>query len=311
MLKALEERLIETMISNNPGRYKRNGYQGRERTLKSSLGTLRYRFTQLIDTYGNQSQTLTPLIEFLSIPAYSRYLDEAAEPAIGLSIHVSYRRASGEVERIQGIPISHTTIHRRRQQLATTHCPFSCRKDIAYRYLLVDGTKVKLQDPAGKNLRQNEMRWALASTGPHGQFEPVGFWVNVDWAQIRKDINERFDYVKLQILFSDGGPGIAENLLHKGMQQQRCQWHGKRDFPYLLYADGIKKPAQQLFMDKLRAIPALHFTKTQLEELRPEDRPAVEGIAEKTTTGFQELLDILDPATYPKARAIYRTSCIP
>ena len=303
MLKALEERLLETMISNNPGRYTRNGSQSRARTLKSSLGTVRYRFAQLIDTYGNQRQTITPLIEFLSIPAYTCYLDEAAESAIGLSIHVSYRRASSEVERIQGVSMSHTTIHRRLQQLATTHCPFGCRKDSAYRYLLVDGTKVKLQDPAGKNLGQTEMRWALASTGPHGRFEPVGFWINTDWAQIRKDLNEHLDYAKLQILFSDGGSGIAENLLHEGMQQQRCQWHGKRDFPYLLYADGIKKPAQQPFTDKLRSIPALHFTKTQLEALRPEDRPAVEGIASKTTKGFQELLDILDPATYPKARA--------
>jgi len=303
MMKALEGRLIETMIRNNPGRYKKNGYQSRERTLKSSLGTLRYRFAQLSDTHDNQRQTITPLMEFLAIPSYSHYLEEATEPAIGLSIHVSYRRSSCEVERIQGVSMSHTTVHRRLQQFATTHCPFGCRKDIAYRYLVVDGTKVKLQDPAGESLGQTEMRWALASTGPHGRFEPVGFWINTDWAQIRKDLNERLDYAKLQILFSDGGPGIAENLLHEDMQQQRCQWHGKRDVPYLLYADGIKKPAQQPFMEKLRSIPALNFTKTQLEALRPKDRPAVEGIADKTTKGFQELLDALDPTTYPKTRA--------
>ncbi len=168
---------------------------------------------------------------------------------------------------------------------------------------MVDGTKVKLQDPAGNNLGQTEMRWALASTKPHGRFEPVGFWINTNWAQIRNDLNERLDYTKLQILFSDGGPGIAENLLHGGMQQQRCQWHGKRDFPYLLYADGITKPAHQPFTDKQCSIPALHFSKTQLEALRPEDPPAVEGIASQTTSGFPELLEILDPATYPKASA--------
>lgn len=61
------------------------------------------------------------------------------------------------------------------------------------------------------------MRWAWASEHSSGPFEPIGFWINIDLAQIRKDLEERLDYEKIEILFSDGGPGIEENLLWPGM----------------------------------------------------------------------------------------------
>jgi hypothetical protein len=134
------------------------------------------------------------------------------------------------------------------------------------------------------------------------RFKPVGFWIDTDWTQIGKDLRRRVPYQKLKILFSDGGPGIEENLLRPGMDHQRCLWHGKRDFPYLLYADGAKKAEQLPFVEKLKSIPALNLTKGQLEQLRPEDRPVVEQIAHQTQQGFQQLLDALDEKKYPQAR---------
>jgi hypothetical protein len=303
VMRALEEDLIEAMMHHNPGRYKRNGYQRRARTLKSSLGTIRFRFAQLIDTQENEKHTRTPLIDFLAIPRYIRYLEESIEPAIGLSVHTSYRRSTSEVERIQGTTVSHTTIHKRLQQLATTHCPFGTMKETPFRFLLVDGTKVHLQGPSGKDLGKAEMRWALASRGPHKRFEPIGFWINTSWAQIYRELQQRLNYQKIKVLFSDGGPGIEENLLQEGMQHQRCQLHGKRDFPYLLYADGAKKAEQTPLVEKLKAIPAMYLTQSQLEPIRQDDRHLVEALAEQTQKGFEELLTVLDPTKYPKARA--------
>src|ERR671924_423168 len=219
VMKALEERLIEAMVQSDPERYRRNGSQSKARYLKSSLGAIPYRFAQLRDQHSGRS--LTPLVESLAIPAYDHYLEEALEPGIGLSVHVSYRRASGEVERIGGQSISHTTVHRRLQEFAASHDPFGMMKDRAFRFLVVDGTKVHLQGPLGKDLGQVEMRWALASLGSLSRFEPVGFWIDTEWAEIRKDLERRLDYQKLEVLFCDGGPGIEENLLHPGMKPQR------------------------------------------------------------------------------------------
>jgi len=301
LMKALEERVIEQKLKQDPERYKRNGHQSKPRKLRCSLGIISYRFAQLMDP--QEGRTFAPLVEALSIPAYDHYLEETMEPSIGLSVHVSYRRATSEVERIQGQSMSHTTVHSRLQEFAQHHCPFGEMKTIPFRFLIVDGTKVHLQGPSGKDLGQAEMRWALASLGPSSPFEPVGFWINTDWGEIRKQLEERLDYEKIEILFSDGGPGIEENLRRAGMDHQRCQWHGKRDFPYLLYADGAKKPEQSPLIEKLKSIAGLNLTKLQLEQLRPEDRPFVEQIANKTQQGFQDLLNALDPEKYPKARA--------
>jgi len=100
VMKAMEERLIDAMVHSDPERYRRNGSQSKARYLKSSLGAIPYRFAQLRDQHSGCS--LTPLVGALAIPAYDHYLEEALEPGIGLSVHVSYRRASSGVERIGG-----------------------------------------------------------------------------------------------------------------------------------------------------------------------------------------------------------------
>lgn len=300
LLQALEEQVLEGWVQKDPDRYRRNGRQSRPRQLTCSLGTISYRMAQLVDR--KRGKTVMPLVRALSIPSHDHFLEEAMEPSIGLAMHVSFRRATREVERMQGPSMSHTTVHRRLQEFAQTHHAFGPRRDVLFRFLLVDGTKVRLQGPRGKDLGQAEMRWALASLGSNHRFEPVGFWIHTDWAEIRKDLNRRLNYPKLKVLFSDGGPGIEENLLGPRMKPQRCQWHGKRDFPYLLYADGIKKAQQAPLVEQLKAIPALNLSQAQLEQLRPEDRPFIEQIIRKTKHGFHQLLQALDAKKYPKAR---------
>jgi hypothetical protein len=299
-MEALEERLIEKLIQNEPERYRRNGRQSKPRYLKSSLGRIVYRFAQLRDRQSGR--TLMPLVEALAIPAYDQYLEEALEPGIGLTVHVSYRRASSEVKRIRGHSSSHTTVHRRLQEFAANHDPFGSMKERDFRFLLVDGTKVHLQGALGQDLGQVEMRWALASLGGTSRFEPVGFWIDTHWADIRKDLQARMNYNKLEVLFCDGGPGIEESLLHPAMKAQRCQWHAKRDFPYLLYADGFKKAKQQPLIEKLQSIPAMTLTQAHVEKLRPEDRPLVEQMVQKTQQGFEQLLAALDRKRYPHTR---------
>jgi len=298
LLEAIEDKVVQRYLEKDPQRYRRNGHQSTPRQFSCSMCDFSYRFAQLKDRKTGRS--LTPLVRALSIPEQVRFLDEALEPGIGLCAHVSYRRAAGEVERIGGQAMSHTTIHRRLQQFARTHDPFTALKGKAFVWLLVDGTKVRLQGGKGKDLGQAQMRWALASVGAGQPFEPVGFWVGTHWSRIRKDLAKRLEYGKLRVLFSDGESGIAENLLGRRMRHQRCVWHGKRDFPYLLYADELKKADQKPLVDQLHAVAAMTMTKAQLEKLRPQDRPRVKQLAEQTQQGFEHLLKALEP--YPKAR---------
>ena len=299
LLEGIEEKAVERQIEKNPQRYCRNGHQSKPRQFSCSMCDFSYRFAQLQDR--KTGHRLTPLLKALSIPEQVRFLEEALEPGIGLCAHVSYRRAAREVERIGGRRMSHTTIHRRLQEFSRSHEPFGELKDRPFVWLLVDGTKVHLQGKKGKDLGQAQMRWALASEGVGKPFEPVGFWIDTSWKHIRKDLAKRLNYGKLRVLFSDGEPGIAENLLSRRMRHQRCVWHGKHDFPYILYTDGLKKPDQKPFIDQLKAIAAMGMNKAQLENLKPQDRAHVRQLAHQTEQGFDELLKALEP--YPKARA--------
>ena len=50
--------------------------------------------------------------------------------------------------------------------------------------------------------------------------------------------------------------------------------------------DGFKKAEQQSLVEKLEAVPVMTLTKNDMEKLRPEDRPLVEQMVEKTQQGF-------------------------
>ncbi|RKY84036.1 hypothetical protein DRQ11_12145 [candidate division KSB1 bacterium] len=77
-------------------------------------------------------------------------------------------------------------------------------------------------------------RWDQgALTGSRRKWSGQGMWIDKSWEKIRHDLNHRLNYSNLEVLFSDGSPGIEENLLASGMRHQRCLWHGKRDFPYI------------------------------------------------------------------------------
>jgi len=302
LFSAVEQIAIEKMIGKFPGRYTHNGSQPGTRQLRTSLGLFQYRPAQLYDKVAKKTVVPLRLIGFL--PKNRRYTDEATEGGIGAAVHISYRLSSQEMGRIreQAPAASANTLHRRLQEFAQKKCSWPDLKKIPYRFLIVDGTKVRLQGHMGANLGHGEMRWALASQGEGQSFEPVGFWIDKSWKEIKQDLTKRLDYGRLEVLFSDGGPGIEEAFLEEGMLHQRCVLHGKREFPYILYQDGFKKAEQADLVAKLNTIPVFHFNKDRLEQLGIDDEPKVRTIVQQTEQGFHELVALLHPDKYPRAR---------
>lgn len=303
LVAAVEESTIDQMMAKDPERYVRNGYQPNVRQLRTSLGPFFYRLAQLYDKV--EKKTTVPLRASGFLPRNRRYTEEAMEAGIGQVVHVSYRCSSKEVARIreQAPAACAMTLHRRLQEFAQEKCQWTSLKKIPYRFLMVDGTKVRLQGDNGAAHKDGEMRWAMASLGEKRPFEPVGFWIDKSWQEIRADLNRRLDYERLEILFSDGGQGIEQAFLEEGMLHQRCVVHGKREFAFMLYADKLKKKEQLELRRKLESIPVFHFNKEKLENLRPDDAPRVKAQAEKTREDLREMVAILDPQKYPRANA--------
>jgi hypothetical protein len=299
LFKAIENDTIEKILSHDTeNKYVRNGKQ-RERTLKTSFGDLKYSFSQLKDQEINQN--IVPLREKLKIPKYRRYQNESMEPAIGLAVHLSYARSDKEIERIRGFSASRWTVWRRLHDFSNSTCQFEDMNHIPYIFLMPDGTKVHLQGPKGIDLGQKQLRWAWASTGVYQPFDIVGLWVDTSWEKIAEELKCRLDYDKIQVLISDGEPGM-ENLLTEGMRHQRCVFHGRRDFPYILYQDGHKKGAQKELRDILESIPAMTISNAQIEKLTQQDKSKVTELCKRTENDFHQLIRMLDPKKYPKAR---------
>jgi len=267
LFSAIEEQTIEQMQGKYPERYVRNGHQTKERGLRTSLGPFHYRLAQMYDKV--EQKTVVPLRASGFLPKHRQYTEENTEAGIGSVVHLSYRWSSKEVARIreQAPPASASTLHRRLSEFAQQKCSWPDMREVPYRFLMVDGTGVRLQGYRGINLGKGDMRWALASLGEKKPFEVVGFWIDRSWREIKKDLENRLDYKRLEVLFSDGGPGIEEAFLEEGMLHQRCVLHGKRDFSYILYADGFKKAEQAPLKEKLEAIPVFHFNQAKLEQL--------------------------------------------
>jgi hypothetical protein len=253
LLHGIEQRVVARLQKRWPGRYICNGHERNWRQFRTSFGLFRFRFAQLYDRL--EQKTLFPLKKALGVVAYQRILEESLEPAVGLAVHLSYRRSAKEIERITGSSMAKSSLHRGLGEFSRLQCQWPNLKKVPYRFLMVDGTGVTIQDGSGHTVGKTRMRWALASRGERCPFEPVGFWVDTQWARIAQDLKARLDYSKLEVLFSDGGPGIQENLLEKAMVHQRCIWHGKRDFPYLLYADRLKSLTNNHFEKNL--VPSL------------------------------------------------------
>ena len=302
IFSAVEEKAIAKLKEASPKRYVRNGRQENHRQIRTAYGLFRYQMERVYDKKAHK--ILTPLPDAIGLPRYRRHVVETGEGGIGLVCHLSYRKSAKEVDRILGTGMSKSTLHRQLQEFAQDMCYWPDLKKIPYRFLMADGTKVRTQDKGkdGKHNKKVPMRWVLASLGEKEKFELVGMWIDKSWKKIHRDLNRRLDYSKLEVLFSGGDTGIEENLLAPGMRHQRCLWHGKRQFPFILYRDKLSKAQQKEFKDKLKSIPAMKLTHARLEELTPEDLPKVKELAEKTKQGFRELIDALPEDKYPAGR---------
>ena len=299
---AVEHRAIEALKATAPGRYVRNGRRRKPRQIRTAYGLFGYRVGRVLDK--ETKKTWSPLWQAIGLPAYRRTMEESAEGGVGLVCHVSYGKSVKEIDRILGTQMSKSALHREVQRFGREICRWPEMKKIPYRYLMVDGTKVRLQQTDAKGHgKKVEMRWALASLGEKQSFDLVGLWIDKTWEQIRIDLDKRLKYSNLEVLFSDGGAGIKEHLSEPGMRHQRCIWHGKRDFPYILYGDRLKKRQQEPLTGKLRSIPIMNLTQAGLERLGAEDLPKVQQLANQTKQGFKQLLEVLPQEKYPQARA--------
>ncbi len=299
LLGGIEEKAIKEKLENEPG-YARNGHQSSGRQIRASFGSFSYRPAQLYNP--EEKKTLIPLKEKLQWPSYRRQMDESIQGSVGLLSHLSYRQSVKESKRMLGTEQSATTFHRMFNLFSEKYFAWPNQKDVPYKFLMADGTKVRLQDGRGRSLGKGEMQWAMASTGEGKSFKPIGFWINESWEDIKREIEGRLDYTKLEVLFADGDREI-QALLGEGMRLQRCVLHGEREFFHKLYLDGFKKKRQAPLKRQIGAIPIFQVNQAMMEKLEEKDKEKVGDLVNKSREGLEDILRILDPNKYSYTHA--------
>jgi hypothetical protein len=303
ILEAIDRQACNQAIERFPLRYRNKGYSSRQ--FRTPMGNVGVRFTKFIDSWD--SHTCHPGKKALEVPSYKRWLPWCLTPAAGMLAKVSFSQSSKETARLQGEAPSKSTIHRRLEELVGNGSFTPYLRKRWFRYLMVDGTGARFQnrqDNGGSAFYEGEIRFAFAAVREDSPFELVGMWVNKEWSECAKELYTRMNTERLEVLISDGGPGIEDAFLLSGMRTQRCQWHGKRDLSFILYADGAKKAQQEEIMAAFDAIPLVGWQKNDIETLRKEDASGLNDLRQKTLRSFCDLYFFLQSKGYHKA-AVY------
>ena len=160
IFSAVEYRAIEVLQAAFPGRYVRNGLRAKPRQIRTAYGLFRYRLARVLDK--ERKKTFSPLSQTMGLPAYRRNMEDSAEGGIGLVCYLSYGKSVKEIDRILGTEMSKSALHREVQRFGQEICRWPDMKKIPYRYLMVDGTKVRLQETDDKGHgKKVEMRFRV------------------------------------------------------------------------------------------------------------------------------------------------------
>ncbi len=282
----------------------RHSYQ--ERTFHGILGRITLKFLKVKYPDGKIKYALGDRVAF---PSYVRYTEDAFEPGLGLLPHVSYKRSSLEVKRINGSSPGKSTLHRRLHTIASQVEVHPAEKVRGYRYLIVDGTGAKFQQsirgkPKKVKTYPGELRIVYASKGIGEVFDVIGRWTNTSWEKIAHTVYQRIDEKDVSVLISDGGPGIDEAFLKPHMKHQRCSVHALRNLRALLYQDGVKKDAQQSIYSIFQNTPVFRYSKKKtMESLKAEDSALVEREIHASERHLLHLRDLLKEKGYQKTAA--------
>ena len=158
---------------------------------------------------------------------------------------------------------------------------------------MADGTGVKQQKG-----RKGELRAVIGITTDK-KLEPLGSFINTDWAQIETIIKERIKATEASGIpfIYDGEPGL-DNFLSSLTDPQRCAWHAPRGLYHALWEDGLGKKDSAPEMNKIKQMIGIELPETDFQLLKPEDKEHIERRYESSKAEIKQLIDAFEQKGY-------------
>jgi hypothetical protein len=272
---------------------------GYNRKIRTSLGELSMRFKRVkCSGCGAGHVPLQKLIRFRRHQTKTNELEKLVVETIS---ETSYRRGVAQLSRDGKISIPYRTAN---DWILKTDCDEiqvssevigSCPVEV-----MADGTKFKGEGVNGK-ARQGDLKAVIGITH-RGRVFSMGAWTGTPWSGINREWKEKkITLPNGSIIICDGEPGLADSFADYVDEQQRCQWHVKRDLYHAMHADGAKKEEIKPLQDALAVAMAIELPAGDFQKVPEADKDAIEERMENTEQAMLKFVSYLEGKGYSTA----------
>ena len=244
-----------------------------DRQFRTSVGTVMIRWRRLKCTHCGKS--VIPLREFLGLERYQSKTSELEKLVTEVVSEQSYRRSSHHLESIGSIPVPKSTAHR---WVVQSDCDQMDVGTETFDLLFADGTGYKRRpNPESGMNNRGELRLVLG-VEKGGSVVPLGAFSGTSWEEISSIIHGQrsSDEWVAEMLVSDGERGLIQSLAGQCGDHQRSHWHLIRDLNHTLWQNQADKTQRRQMQKDLAAIIGIEIPEEDFEQVRDEDKKALE-----------------------------------
>ena len=254
--------------------FNRRGSRGRV-LRKTSLGRIEFQLRQV--TCRHCGRTFSPFPDLLDLEPYQASTTEFQVKAVDVACQTSYARAARYLDKLAGVTVSPTAIHRWVQvQGSQVMFDATVADD---RVTILDSTKV----PAGNKKRGALLNLGVAIRKRHSEQDrarlalvPVCFGVGENWKQTGQELEQ----ISPDRVVFDGDEDIrhwAEQRLPQ-VPKQRGTWHLVNQLYWPLWRDGLRKQQSDPWLRRLGRI--LYHCESDLEQAKKEFQDLICDLSE-------------------------------
>lgn len=265
---------------------------------KTSLGRIEFRLRQV--TCCHCGRTFSPFPDLLDLEPYQASTTEFQFKAVEVACQTSYARAARHLDKLAGVPVSPTTIHRWVQVQGSRVVFDTAAAD--GRVTILDSTKV----PAGVKQRGALLNLGVAIKKRCSEHDrarlhlvPVCFGVGESWKETGQDLEQ---ITPDRVVF-DGDEDIrrwAEQGLPEA-PKQRGSWHLVNQLYWPLWRDGLRKQQSDPWLRRLGRI--LYHSDSDLEQTRKSLQNLIHDLSEAGLHEGARYLAAAAPYTFLYRRA--------
>ena len=247
-------------------------------------------------------KTFVPLALMCGLEKHQTMSNELAKLVLEQCAQESYRVATGNIHEMTAAKECHSTF--RRWVLKTDADEVSVPEGTMGSVpgvLYADGTKCKSIGADGHACKGDVK--VLLGVRNEGTVFPIGTWTGHEtWQEISAQLAKRqVKFPDGTILVCDGEIGLAESLSKLASDEQRCQWHVRRDLYHMMRMNGGRIKDVRPMQERLGGIMAIELPKESFAQVSEDQKASIKAKMEQAEKDLDVLIDDIRSKGYTVA----------